>query len=128
MLKTKGKRINTTDFYVCFENGFFSEFIREEGREADYVLKASIDLDIKAMEDCWNEAKGHNYSFLGNSCSDAVMKVLESGNDDFSIKSRSFAPTREPSSNWTQNDYIVWICEKLEEFRLQGIHHPLRRK
>lgn len=103
--------------------------IREEGREADYVLKATIDLDLRAMEDFWSEAKSHNYSFLGNNSSDAVIKVLESGNDDFYIISQTFAPTtREPSPNWTQNDYIIWIREKLASFRMQGIQHGLRRK
>lgn len=104
-------------------------FIREEGREADYVLKATIDLDLKSMEDFWNEAKDHNYSFLGNNSSDAVIKVLEAGNDDFYLISQAFGPTtRKPNPNWTQTDYIIWIREKLTNFRLQGIQHGLRRK
>lgn len=105
----------------------FWNFIREEGREADYVLKASIDLDLRAMEEFWNNAKNHNYSFLGNNCSDAVMKVLESGNDEFVLITQAFAPTRQPNPNWTQRDWMIWIREKLADFRLQGIHHALRR-
>lgn len=91
------------------------------------MLKSSIDLDLRAMEIFWDEAKSHNYSFLGNNCSDAVVKVLESGNDEFFPISQAFAPTREPSPNWTQRDHIIWIREKLADFRLQGVHHAFRR-
>lgn len=100
---------------------------REEGREADYVLKASIDLDLRAMEEYWNDAKEHNYSFLGNNCSDAIIKVLQAGNDDFFLTSQALAPAREPTPNWSQQDHIIWIHEKLANFRLQGVHHALRR-
>lgn len=92
------------------------------------MLKASIDLDLKAMEEFWNNAKDHNYSFLGNNCSDAVMKVLESGNDDFVLLSELYPSTREPNPNWTNSDYIIWIREKLINFRLQGVHYAFKRQ
>lgn len=73
------------------------------------------------MEQFWSNAKEHNYSYLGNNCTDAVMKVLEAGSDDFFLISQSFTSTREPNSNWTQRDYIIWIREKLANFRMQGL-------
>lgn len=96
------------------------------------MLKASIDLDVNAMEEYWKNAKDQNYSFLGHNCSDAVIKVLEAGNDDFLLAPQAFAPNlfapnREPKPNWTQRDYIIWIHEKLAGFRLQGVHHAFKR-
>ncbi|KAG4080196.1 hypothetical protein HA402_008267 [Bradysia odoriphaga] len=68
----------------------YAEDKREEGREADYVLKATIDLDLKAMEEFWSDAKEHNYSYIGNHSSDAVIKVLQSGNDEFFLSPTPF--------------------------------------
>lgn len=79
------------------------------------------------MEECWNNAKDQNYSYLGNNCSDAVIKVLEAGNDDFLLVLPAFAPTREPNPNWKQRDYIIWIRDRLSDFRLQGVHHAFKR-
>lgn len=100
--------------------------IREEGREADYVLKATIELDLKAMEEFWSDAKEHNYSYIGNHSSDAVMKVLEAGNDEFVVTTNPFIQIREPNANWTESDYVIWIREKIASFRLQGVKRGLR--
>jgi len=98
-----------------------------EGRSPDEVLKVNLEVDTSAMEQFWATFKSERYSLTTCNCSDAVIRVLEAGNNDFFLASQAFPPTREPNRSWTNTDYFVWLRMKLADFRLQAIRRCTKR-